>query len=87
MAPSEGGYPEPPAAGDEAETLLGSLERQRVTFAWKAEGLGAEGLRATLPPSSVILGGLLKHLAFMEDLNFTRDLAGLQLGQPWTAVD
>ncbi len=27
--PSDSGYPEPPAVGDEASTLLGSLERQR----------------------------------------------------------
>ncbi|CAM5495565.1 hypothetical protein [Streptomyces purpurascens] len=26
---------EPPLAGDEADTLVGSLERQRRTFAWK----------------------------------------------------
>jgi len=27
--------PNPPAAGDEAAMLLGFLERQRATFAWK----------------------------------------------------
>ena len=67
------GYPEPPAVGDEASTLLGSLERQRVTLAWKCADLDEAGLRATLPPSTVTLGGLLKHLAYMEDVNFTRD--------------
>ncbi|WP_280140747.1 hypothetical protein [Geodermatophilus obscurus] len=29
----------PPLAGDEAATLLGSLERQRATLAWKTGGL------------------------------------------------
>src|SRR3954467_7222107 len=29
----------PPVAGDETSTLLGSLERQRRTFAWKCGGL------------------------------------------------
>ena len=37
----------PPLAGDETATLLGSLERQRATFAWKCGGLDAAGLRAT----------------------------------------
>jgi hypothetical protein len=38
------GYPEPPAVGAEAVTLLGSLERQRSTFAWKCADLDADGL-------------------------------------------
>jgi hypothetical protein len=33
--PNEQGISGPPTAGDEAATLLGSLERQRATFAWK----------------------------------------------------
>src|SRR5207248_1211592 len=39
---------EPPDAGDELATLVGSLERQRRTFAWKCSGLDAAGTRA--PP-------------------------------------
>jgi len=83
----EQGYPEPPAVGNEAATLVGSLERQRATFAWKCADLDAAGLRATVGVSSVTLGGLLKHLAYMEDINFSRDLAGRQLPPPWNAVD
>ena len=37
--------PDPPDAGDESATLLGFLERQRATFAWKCSGLDAAGLR------------------------------------------
>ena len=59
---------EPPAAGDEVATLLGSLERQRATFAWKAGGLDADGLAVRVAASAVTLGGLLKHLAFTEEL-------------------
>jgi hypothetical protein len=81
------GYPEPPAVGDEATTLLGSLERQRATLAWKCADLDAAGLRATVGTSTVTLGGLLKHLAFMEDINFSRDLAGRELPPPWNGVD
>jgi hypothetical protein len=33
------------------------------------------------------LGGLLKHLAFVEDWYTTKDLTGEPLGEPWNAVD
>jgi hypothetical protein len=80
-------YPEPPLAGDEAATLLGSLERQRATFAWKCSGLDAAGLQARHAPSSMTLGGLLKHLALVEDNYFSRKLLGRELGPPWDTVD
>lgn len=81
-------YPhEPPIAGDETATLLGSLERQRRTFEWKCEGLDADGLRATVGASSITLGGLLKHLALVEAEYFALRLHGRDLGPPWNAVD
>ena len=87
MTSSPPGYPEPPAVGSEAATLLGSLERQRATFAWKCADLDAAGLSTRLPTSELTLGRLLKHLAYMEDLNFTRDLGGQDLPEPWAGVD
>jgi Protein of unknown function (DUF664) len=78
---------EPPVAGDEADTLTGSLERQRRTLAWKCGGLDAAGLSATAGASSVTLGGLLKHLALIEDEYFTRRLAGRGLPPPWDTAD
>jgi hypothetical protein len=54
---------EPPVAGNELDTLLGALERQRRYVAWKCGNLDQAGLRATLGPSTMTLGGLLKHLA------------------------
>jgi len=74
-------------AGDETATLLGSLERQRATFAWKTGGLDGAGLRATVGTSSMTLGGLVKHLALVEDDYFSRRLLGRDLGPPWSAVD
>jgi hypothetical protein len=81
------GRPEPPIAGDETATLLGSLERERAILAWKCGGLDAAGLMATLAPSSNTLGGLLKHLALVEDEYFSRRLLGRELGPPWDTVD
>jgi hypothetical protein len=81
------GYLEPPAVGDEASTLVGSLERQRATFEWKCADLAREKLAIRLDPSELSLGRLLKHLAYMEDLNFTRNLARAELPRPWADVD
>jgi uncharacterized damage-inducible protein DinB len=83
----EHGRPEPPAAGDETATLLGFLEFQRATLAWKCGGLDAAGLQATVGASSMTLGGLLKHLAYVEDDWFSRSLYGRDPAPPWDAVD
>ena len=64
----EDGRPGPPSAGDEIATLLGFLDYQRATLDWKTRGLDAAGLRATVGVSSITLGGLLKHLAFVKDM-------------------
>jgi hypothetical protein len=57
----EQGRPEPPLAADEAATLLGFLDYQRATLAWKFGGVDAAGLRASVGVSSMTLGGLVKH--------------------------
>jgi hypothetical protein len=78
---------EPPIAGSEVDTLIGALERNRRTFAWKCGGLDAAGLGAKHAPSTVTLGGLLKHLALVEDEYFTGRLHDGELPAPWDAVD
>lgn len=77
---------EPPAAGNEVDTLLGSLERQRRTFVWKCGNLDAAGLQATLGPSTMTLGGLLKHLAAVEDYYFSVKLHGRGQHPPFDAA-
>jgi uncharacterized damage-inducible protein DinB len=83
----EQGRPEPPLAADEIATVLGFLEYQRATFAWKCEGLDAAGLRATVGASSMTLGGMLKHMAYVEQDWFSRWLHGRVRRHPWDAVD
>ena len=63
-------------AGTEVEHLLGALDRQRATFRWKADGLDAAGLNTRIGASALTLGGLLKHLAVVEDEKFTVWLTG-----------
>ena len=81
------GRPEPPSAGDELATLTGFLEFQRATFAWKTDALDADGLRATVGVSPMTLGGMLAHLALVEDSWFTERLLGREIPAPWTDVD
>src|SRR5215210_1152731 len=73
---------EPPLAGTEVEHLVGALERLRTTFRWKADDLDADGLRARIGASALTLGGLLKHLAWAEDLMFT----GMPACAAWSAT-
>jgi uncharacterized damage-inducible protein DinB len=81
------GRPEPPLAGDETATLLGFLEYQRATLAWKGAGLDAAGLAATVAASSMTLAGMLKHMAYVEDLWLSRWLHGRDPEPPWDTVD
>lgn len=74
---------EPPLAGTESEQLLGALDRLRTTFRWKADDLASAGLQTRLGGSTMTLGGLLKHLAVVEDVYATMKLTGDPLDGPW----
>ncbi|HVF20095.1 MAG TPA: DinB family protein [Mycobacteriales bacterium] len=78
---------EPPVAGDETAAVLGELDRLRSYIEWKCGGLDSAGLSASLGPSTMTLGGLLKHLALVEDSHFSRMLFNREPGPPWDAVD
>ena len=83
----EQGRPEPPFAVDETATLLGFLEYQRASLAWKCGGLDAAGLAVTVGASAMSLGGMLKHLAYVEDVWCSRRLFGREPYPPWDTVD
>ena len=78
---------EPPLAGTETEQLVGALDRLRATFRYKADALDRAGLQAGVGASSLTLGGLLKHLALVEDHYSSTKLSGEEIGAPWNAVD
>ena len=84
---SEQPGPQPPLGGDETQMLLGYLDRQRATFAWKVGGLTEEGLRARLGTSDMTLGGMLKHLARLEDDMTNEWLLGRGQISPWSEID
>jgi Protein of unknown function (DUF664) len=77
-----------PVAGSEIDTLVGALDRNRRTFAWKCSGLPAEDMKRTVGASTMTLAGLLKHLALVEDHYFHCQLQGApRYAPPFDAVD
>jgi hypothetical protein len=78
---------EPSMTAGEVDMQMFALERARATFAWKCSGLDAAALRKPYPPSTMTLGGLLKHLALVEDRRTATFLTGQPIGPPWDAVD
>ncbi len=77
---------EPPFAGTETEALLGALDRQRMTFRFKTDGLDAAGLATRIGVSSMTLGGLLKHLAVVEDVYGSVKRDGGPITGPWAEL-
>ncbi|HET7173352.1 MAG TPA: DUF664 domain-containing protein [Nocardioidaceae bacterium] len=73
--------------GDEVDAAVITLERNRLTFAWKCSDVDADGMALRLGPSSVTLGGLLKHLAWVEELYFQDHLAGRPTMAPFDGRD
>lgn len=57
---------DPPLDADEPATLLGFLNYQRDTLRWKCTGLTPDQLSTSVAPTTMTLGGLLKHLAVIE---------------------
>jgi uncharacterized damage-inducible protein DinB len=57
----------------ERETLLDYLHNYRLTLALKCDGLDAEQLaRRSVPPSTMSLLGLIRHMAQVERIWFTQ---------------
>ncbi|BBA99841.1 hypothetical protein RVR_6639 [Actinacidiphila reveromycinica] len=63
----------PPSSGTERETLRAFLDYQRATLAMKCAGLDDEQLRRrSMPPSTLTLLGLVRHMAEVERAWFRR---------------
>jgi len=61
----------------ERETLLNYLRNQRLTFQLKCDGLDAQQLaQRSVPPSSLSLLGLMRHLADVEHSWFRQTIGG-----------
>lgn len=78
---------DPPESGEELALLMGFLDYHRDTLRMKVDGLDGGQLNTTHPPSSMTLGGMLKHLALVEQWWFGCTLLGREYGEPWASVD
>ena len=78
---------DPPTVADERTQLMAFLDYHRATLHRKTEGLTAEQLAQTLPPSTMTLGGMLKHLALVEDSWLSAFLLGNDPDPFWRDVD
>jgi hypothetical protein len=66
-----------PTLGDERTTLVEALRGARLTLEMKCSGLDAEAMaRRSVPPSTMSLLGLVRHLAEMERATFRETMAG-----------
>ena len=63
------------------------LDYHRDTLRIKTDGLDAAQLDQRLEPSTMTLGGMLKHLAYVEDWWFNQVFAGNPDPEPWASVD
>jgi hypothetical protein len=72
---------EPPWVDRERPILLGWLEFHRRTLEWKCEGLTPDQLcLRSVPPSSLSLVGLVRHMTDVERGWFRRGFDGEEIG-------
>jgi uncharacterized damage-inducible protein DinB len=83
----QGTRTEAPIRADELTALRGFLDYHRDTFRWKCAGLTQEQLTQAHPPSTMTLGGMMKHLALNEVGWFGGTLLGEADPPPFDAVD
>lgn len=75
----------PPTSADERDMLRGYLEFHRATLALKCEGLTEEELRRqSMPPSTLSLLGLVRHMAEVERSWFRRIVNGEDIPLVWS---
>jgi uncharacterized damage-inducible protein DinB len=78
---------DPEPNGSERELLCQYLDYQRETMLHKADGLNGDQLARAHPPSELTLGGLLHHLALVEESWMEVRFLGLSERAPWVGVD
>jgi uncharacterized damage-inducible protein DinB len=87
MADADRTRTQTPPRASERETLTAFLDRQRELLAWKCGGVDARGLRLQVAASSMTMGGLLKHMALVENYWFVQWMLDERPGAPWEDAD
>jgi uncharacterized damage-inducible protein DinB len=78
---------ETPTVGDEKEMLVAVLNAQRATLELKCRGLTVELATRSVPPSTLSLLGLVRHLADIERRWFRRVIAGQDAPDRFSSAD
>jgi uncharacterized damage-inducible protein DinB len=78
---------DPDPGGSEIELLGQYLDYQRETVLLKTDGLRHEQMSQSHAPSELTLGGLLYHLALVEESWIEVRFAGQPERAPWIGVD
>ncbi|WP_247659226.1 MULTISPECIES: DinB family protein [unclassified Micromonospora] len=77
----------PPLRAGERETLRAFLDFHRATLVMKCQGLSDEELRRrSMPPSTLTLLGLLRHMAEVERTWFRRVIDAEDVPLIWSAT-
>lgn len=79
--------PDVARAPDELTALTEMLDYYRAVMLRKTEGLSDDQLAIRLEPSDLTIGGLLLHLALVEDSWFQMAFLGVDMGEPWMEFD
>jgi uncharacterized damage-inducible protein DinB len=75
----------PPLTGGEREMMRAFLDYHRATLAMKCDGLDDEALRRrSMPPSTLTLLGLVRHMAEVERTWFRRVIGGEDVPLVWS---
>jgi hypothetical protein len=76
-----------PIRSDEVTALRGFLDYHRDTLRWKSSGLSREQLAEHLPPSTMTIGGMMKHLSLNEVGWFGQTMGGEPYPPPFADID
>ena len=74
------------APASERQALTEFLDFYRDVLARKAEGLSADDLARSTASSPLTLGGLIKHMALVEDIWFSVRFLGEPAAEPWASA-
>ena len=78
---------DPGRRSDERTMLTEFLDFYRRVLLRKASGLTPDQLDATIAPSTLTIGALVRHMTFVEDHWFDVTFAGLAAREPWASAD
>lgn len=78
--------PHIPKSADERTMLNAFLDYYRAAIFDIADGLDADQLRQRLEPSTLTIGGIVHHLAVVEEWWFNEVLANNPQSEPWASA-